>query len=282
MLRHYSFLLNNSFFILLFTLSVPFLFISCSTSRKTAAGPLTAIRADALIQKMMDSELDFQTFAARFSASYQEGETQASFSGTLRIRSDSIIWLSFSPVMGIEVMRVVITRDSVKILDRIRKVSVIRDFMYLHRWMEGPLDLDMIQSLFTGNCLAYTDENHARAYIDRDLYRLDCTGTGPDADSVTGTEQAEPTQPFQIWLEPENFKVVRTFVQETQGATQTLEASYRDFKIAGEQSVPSVATFLVQDGRHRMELSLSYARVKLNESLAFPFTIPENFTRVTE
>lgn len=282
MLRHYSFLLPDSLFILLLTLSVPLLFISCSTSRKTVAGPLTAIRADVLIQKMKDSELEFQTFATRFSASYREGKSLTSFSGTMRIRNDSIIWLSFSPGMGIEVMRVAITRDSVKILDRIRNVGVIQDFSYLHRWVQGPLDLSMIQALFTGNCLAETDGNHAWAFVDRRLYRLDYTGVNPDADSVSDTEQAETRPPFQIWLDPENFKVVRTFVKETQEATRTIEVSYRDFEMTGGQSVPSEATFLVQDGKHRTELSLRYVRVKLNEPLTFPFTIPEDYTRVNE
>ncbi len=282
MLRHYSFLLNHYSVILLFILSVLLLVTSCSTSRKTAVGPLTDINADVLLQKMTEHELEFQTFAARFSASYQEGESRASFSGTLRIHRDSIVWLSFSPAMGIEVMRVAITRDSVKVLDRISKVSVIQDFRYLHRWVNGPLDLGMIQALLTGTCLAYTDGDHSRAYVDKKLYRLDCTRAYPDADSISGPDQAELPQSFQIWLEPENFKVVRTFVKETQGATQTMEASYMDFKLSGEQAIPSEANFLVKDGRHQMELSLRYARVKLNESLTFPFTIPEDYTRVTE
>lgn len=282
MLRRNPFLFNNYLIISILTLYISILFTSCGTSRRTAVGSLTATSADILLQKMRDSELVYETLAARFSATYAEGEIQASFSGTLRILRDSIIWLSFSPGMGIEVMRAAITRDSVKILDRIQKVGVIQDFGYLHRWVKGPLDLGMIQALVTGNCLAYTDVDHSSAYADRNLYRLDCAGTYPGADSASDPQLAEITRSFQIWLDPENFKIVRTFVHEMKGATQTIEASYIDFKMAGEQAVPSEVTFLVQDGRHRLELSLRYVRVKLNETLSFPFTIPEDYTRVTE
>jgi hypothetical protein len=238
--------------------------------------------ADILLQKMRDNELVFQTLAARFNATYTEGEVEASISGTLRIRRDSIIWLSFSPAMGIEVMRAAFTRDSVKILDRIQKVAVLKDFRYLRRWVSRPLDLDMIQAMIIGNCLLYSDGDHSSVYIDRSLYRLDCAGADPVADSVSGQGPAEIIPPFQIWLDPENFKVVRTFIKETQGSTQTMDARYLDFKMTGEHMFPSEATFLVQDGRKRLELSLRYVRIRLNENLSFPFTIPEGYTKVTE
>lgn len=135
---------NNYLIIRIIILSVPFFFSSCGTSRKTAVEPPAAVGTNILLQKMSDSGLAFETFSARFSATYSEGETEASFSGTLRIRRDSIIWMSFSPAMGIEVMRAVITRDSVKILDRIHRARCCHGFWVYPPLGESTGGLDMI------------------------------------------------------------------------------------------------------------------------------------------
>lgn len=71
-------------------------------------------------------------------------------------------------------------------------------------------------------------------------------------------------------------------MKETQGKDRDMEAIYTDFKMAGEQTVPSGLTFRLRDAGRRLELSLHYIRMKLDEPLAFPFSIPEDFTRVTE
>lgn len=273
---------NNYLIIRIIILSVPFFFSSCGTSRKTAVELPAAVGTNILLQKMSDSGLAFETFSARFSATYSEGETEASFSGTLRIRRDSIIWMSFSPAMGIEVMRAVITRDSVKILDRIHRTSVVTDFGYIRRWVKVPVDLDMIEALITGNCWVCSGADGFRSSVDRRLYRLDFSGTFTGVDAPGDQGRDGIPLPFQIWLDPENFKVVRTLVKETQGKDRDMEAIYTDFKMAGEQTVPSGLTFRLRDAGRRLELSLHYIRMKLDEPLAFPFSIPEDFTRVTE
>ena len=52
---------------------------------------------------------------------YSEDKGKTSLKGQLRIQSDSLIWLTFSPALGIEAARVLLTNDSVKFINRLNK-----------------------------------------------------------------------------------------------------------------------------------------------------------------
>ena len=253
---------------------------SCRTSRKTTGTTLPGASSGLLIEKMKENGLVFESLAAKFNADYRDGENQTSFNGTLRIKKDSILWLSLSPALGIELMRVAITRDSVKILDRMKATGIVQDFHYLHQWMDYLPDFGMIQEMIVGNGFTFADPNHTIAAVDGNQYRLEIPEPSATAESPDGQDPVGTTSFYQIWLDPENFKVVRTLVQETRGAGRTIESTYHGFKMAGEQTFPYEVTCVVQDAGRRLELSLHYSRVKLNETLSFPFTIPKGYTRV--
>ena len=66
---------------------------------------------------------------------------------------DSAIWLSANAILGIEAMRVLITRDSVKLLDKLNKVYTARSVDYLQDLTSLPLDLPTLQDLIIGNAV---------------------------------------------------------------------------------------------------------------------------------
>ena len=92
---------------------------SCSTQRKIIKAPLKEEGAEYLFNKLKEHELKYSWFTAKFSAEYKNKGKSNSFNGQIRIRKDSAIWLSLTPGLGIEAMRLVITQDSVKMINKL-------------------------------------------------------------------------------------------------------------------------------------------------------------------
>ena len=127
---------------------------SCNPRKKIMKAPIREEGADYLIKKLDDHELLFEWFTAKFSADYQnEGQTN-SFSGQIRIRKDSMIWLSFSPIFGIEVIRMAITQDSVKFINRLNHTYFLGDYNYVNNFLHSNIDFDILQSFLIGNDLS--------------------------------------------------------------------------------------------------------------------------------
>ena len=72
-------------------------------------------------------------------------------SGQLRIRKDSLVWLSVTATMGMEVLRAKINNDSVWILNRLEKTYLAEPLDTVSAQLGLPLSLPLVQTLLLDN-----------------------------------------------------------------------------------------------------------------------------------
>lgn len=72
-------------------------------------------------------------------------------SGQLRIRKDSIVWLSITATMGVEVLRAKISNDSVWLLNRLEKTYLTEPLDSFFAQWGIPLNLPLVQTLLLDN-----------------------------------------------------------------------------------------------------------------------------------
>ena len=80
--------------------------ISKNTKNQTAA---------TLLDSLQNNNLKYETLTIKYTAKYSEEDKNFSFSGTINIIKDSCILMTFSPGFGIELGRLLLTTDSVKV-----------------------------------------------------------------------------------------------------------------------------------------------------------------------
>lgn len=71
--------------------------------------------------------------------------------GQLRMRNDSIVWLSVTATMGIEVLRAKVSNDSVWVLNRMEKTYLAEPLDSLGAKVGMPLSLPLVQTLLLDN-----------------------------------------------------------------------------------------------------------------------------------
>ena len=72
-------------------------------------------------------------------------------SGQMRMQKDSLVWLSVSATMGVEVLRAKISHDSVWILNRLEKTYLTEPLDSVSALLGMPLSLPLIQTLLLDN-----------------------------------------------------------------------------------------------------------------------------------
>ena len=72
-------------------------------------------------------------------------------SGQLRMRRDSLIWLSVTATMGVELLRAKVSTDSVWIVNRLNKTYLAEPLDALSEQLGMPLSLPWIQTLLLDN-----------------------------------------------------------------------------------------------------------------------------------
>jgi len=91
----------------------------------------------------------------------------------VRMYKDSLIWLSVNGALGIEGMRVLIDKDSVRMLNKLDKEYQVRSFNYLQEIASLPFDLASIQDLIIGNPV-FLDTNFVSYTINGNTISINC------------------------------------------------------------------------------------------------------------
>jgi hypothetical protein len=251
---------------------------SCGTTRKTIKEPLKEQGAEYLFSHLKMNELQYTYFSARFSASFYRDKNETSFSGQIRIQKDSLIWISISPVLGIEMARILITNDSIKYINRIDNNYFISDFNYINSLINSTLDFDMLQAFLTGNDFSFYENSSFRASTDNMEYKLVTTDRRKLKKYVRNNQFINiPIQ--HIWLSPETFKISRVMVREINPGGRKLEGNYL-YLNDGKQLVPEKLEFDLEVAENKNHISVLYTKINTLDSLAFPFRIPEKYNKV--
>lgn len=254
---------------------------SCKSTRKAVAAPPPVTTKNSvvneLVDSMMASQFDFGWLSAKAQVDYTDktGETN-SFDINLRIRKDSVIWLSITPLLGIEAARVLITPDSISMLDRVHKEYKVLRYDYLEEMLHTGIGFSMIQAVVVGNYFSYERADKLRSYYEEQPYGILSTLNRRQAKRAM--EEKDPSTPViqDFWIDG-NYRIVRSKITDDR-LDRWVEASYSDFIAVNQRLFPQniVVTFFAASP---VIMKVSYSKVVGEETLALPFTIPEKYER---
>jgi hypothetical protein len=254
-------------------------FTSCSPSKKIMKAPIKEEGADYLIKKLDEHELAFKWFSAKFSAEYSNNGQKNSFSGLIRIRKDSLIWVSLSPLLGIEALRMQITADSVKFINRINHTYFTGDYNYVNTFLHSNIDFDILQSFLIGNDLSLYEKGTFKAAVDNGAYKLSTAERRKLKKFARNSQENLKVLIQNLWIDPVTFKITRANVKEIQKPNMKLEAVYSDFEEVENQLFPTKVSFdIVAD--NDIVVSVTFSRISMDDRQVITFRIPSGYKQL--
>jgi len=253
---------------------------SCKSTRSIIKSPIKEQGPEYLFEKLEESELKYDWFSAKTVIDYTYNKKITHFKAQIRMRKDSIIWISFSPALGIEIARILITNDSVKFLNRMNKTYFLGDYQFVNDFLETNIDFDILQSFIIGNDFQFYDKSSFRASIDGGEYRMVTNERSKLKKYIKQGETDSKIFIQHIWLNPENFKITRSDIKEIKKENKKLIASYNDFGEINEQLFPYSLNFDVHAEEYNIKIDVDYSRISIDQELKFPFSLPSKYKQI--
>jgi hypothetical protein len=265
--------------LILILLAPLLIFESCSPTRKVMKAPIKEEGAEFLFSKLKEKQLKFNWFSAKFSADYTNKGKENSFSGQIRIRKDSLIWISLTPMLGIEAVRLMISRDSVKMINRLNDTYFLGDYEYVNRFLNANIDYDLLQAFLLGNDLEFYEEGKFRAAVDDGAYKLSTSERRKLKKFVRSSQENLKIFIQNIWLDPVTFKITRTDVKEIRRDNIKLESTYGDFELLEGQLFPRKMNYTIW-ADNTIRVKADFSKMTIDIPLQFPFKIPGSYLPV--
>lgn len=252
---------------------------SCSPARKVMKVPLREEGAEYLFARLKEKELKFEWFSAKFSAEYINKGKKNSFNGQIRIRKDSLIWISLTPMLGIEAARLMISQDSVKMINRLNDTYFTGDYEYVNDFLNTNIDFDLLQAFLLGNDLQFYEDGKFRASVDRGEYKLSTGERGKLKKYVRNSKENLKIFIQNLWLDPVSFKITKADVKEIRRDNIKLESTYDGFESVEDQLFPRKMTYVIR-ADNAISVKADFSKMTLNIPLQFPFKIPASYQQV--
>lgn len=295
--------MSNYRFFLTF-ICASFAIVGCKNKQVASVRDFPQKTSQELVQLATLNDLEYEQLSAKISATVKTPQRSNSFRATVRIRRDSAIWASVTPAMGIEVFRVLCTRDSVKYIDKLNKQYFLGTYQKLNEITKSELDLSAIQDVLLGNALYFDPELKYRAQNEPGGYYL----ATRNADKLKRMAGAEGVQGLIVpsdttnnaerklhslqnrkddeelivrnyWLDYSHGKLVQTMFTDLATA-QFLSAVYSQFEEVEGQLIPTKTYVELGNSEEQATFDLEYSRIKLNTPLSMPFSIPDKYEAV--
>lgn len=104
-----------------------------------------------LFNEISNNKIVFTTFSAKAKVDFAIDNTSDNATAFVRIKKDSLIWVSLRGALGIEGARVLITPDSLIVFNTLKKELTRRSIGFLQELSKLPFDFYTLQDVLIGN-----------------------------------------------------------------------------------------------------------------------------------
>lgn len=216
-------------------------------------------------KKIEENAIRFNTFSGKIKVDYKDSrQKKHDFNAFVRVQKDSVIWISVSALLGIEAFRVLITPDSVKIINRLDNYYQFHTTDYIREIIQLPADFYTLQDILTGNPL----------FIDTTNVLLYKEGENTVSISTLG-------EYFKhlFTMRKQDFAITHSKLDDVDVTrNRTADFSFEDFTATQNGLFSNKRTIVVTE-KNRIDITLDFKQADFDKPLTFPFNIPKNYIK---
>jgi hypothetical protein len=216
----------------------------------------------ATLSKINAKQISFSTFSSKVKVDYNDDKNNHfDFNAFVRMKSDSAIWVSIIAALNIEAFRVMITPDSLTIMNKLDRTIEKRSLSFLKELTKVPFDFKTLQDLIIGNPV-YLDKNII-SYTDQgDRISMSTIG-----DAFKHFITVSKTDLTLLFSKLDDIDATRS---------RAANLSYSEYAAAGNWMFAGIRKISLSE-KTKIDVQLEFKQVEFEKPISFPFAVPKNY-----
>ena len=208
-------------------------------------------------------QIDFKTFNAKIKVeSSGNNGKNPDLTAVVKIFKDSAIWISLSAsLLNVEVYRVLITKDSVILLDKREKEVSYRSLDYLQDVTQIPFDFTTLQNLIIGNPIFVSDSIIAFRKNNNNLLISTIDAYFKNLLTISGESK------LLLHSKMDDIDL---------GRSRTADITYDGYQSSDGYLFSTDRTISVSE-KTKLDISLNFKQFEFNKELSVVFNVPKNY-----
>lgn len=232
--------------------------VSSSPAVKLKSADSAAVLKQQLMS-VANAPLNFNTFYGRAKASFSSPQAAGNATVYIKMLKDSIIWISITGPLNIEGARVLVTPDSIKVINKLENTVQLSSIDHLQKITKLPLGFSDFQNIILGKAVLNGSNNYQ---VKKDSI------TVSDSDEVLRSVYSFTKSGFL--LGQSNYETISS--SDVTGAN----IFYNDYHVVDNFNF-SASRDIAVSGKSPASLTLNFKDYSFNQPLSFVFTISKNY-----
>ena len=215
--------------------------------------------------KFKSHNIDFQTFNAKIKIeSDGTNGKNPDITAVIKIIKDSAIWMSLSATfLNVEIYRVLITRDSVIVINKQKKEVQYRSLDYLQEVTQIPFDYKTLENLIIGNPIFIGDSVKSFRKIDNNIL-------------ISTIDQYFKNL---ITISNENKVMMHSKMDDIDiSRSRTADITYEGYENNNGYYFSTDRQISISE-KTKMDIKFNYKQYEFNKELSVNFNVPKNYQR---
>jgi len=210
-------------------------------------------------------QFDFEYLQAKSKIRFSSPDRNLSSSANIRMKKDSIIWISVTPVFGIEAARGFISQDTIVFMDRVNKDVYRYNYKTLSNALNFEVDFEMIQSIFLGN----------------QVFDFESGDNFSKRAGELKIGQKRGRFELETLASVKSRKVEFVKVKEIPDGSK-MEIIFSEFNVVADQSFPFSTNVEIiakaSNGDESTQVQIKHSNLEVGDSpISFPFSVPGKY-----
>lgn len=262
-----------------YSLVIIFILVSCRTTKKintainkkdTAVAVVmnNTLPADSstvtsnILEKITANKVDFDWFNAKIKISYEDNTGQNNdATAFVRIRKDSVIWISLTGLLGIEGFRALVTKDSITLMNKLKKQVQYRSINYLQDLTQLPFDFSTLQDFLLGNPIFFANNIISYKHNDEKILALSVGNLFKNLITV------DTTTNYILHSKLDDADITKN---------RTCDITFDDYKMENGKAFSTDRRITVAE-KSKLDIHLLFKQFSFDQPQSFPFNIPKNY-----
>lgn len=207
-------------------------------------------------------EIAYKTVECRSECIFRDQFNEQNFTAHIRIQKDQKIWISLTGPLSIEGARLLITPDTVSLIDRINKKFYTGSYSAFQTKYKIPISYFDIQKILVGDF--NIDSKRDNCLIQDELQI--CTQKN---DSVI----------YTFYSNPKNYTIEKIRVKD-RFSNRNLDITFAGYQIISGNQFSFNKNFEIYTNNEIAKLQMDFTKVEYNKTLEFSFSIPETYEKL--
>jgi len=265
--------------LVIYILLLSIFFASCSRKKNVEVVEVAKqTEVDSVYKLMNSNEFDAEWFSAKFKGTYHRPDDNQMFNGQIRIRKDSLIWVSITAVMGIEVFRVQIMPDSLTFINRLEKTYITSSTDYLRKRVGVDVDFEMLESVILGNDFPYYQTDVFKLSNRGENYLLSTFSRRKIKKQNNDVVKGSRILMQNILIDKNTYKINKQTVKVVGDDRTKLRIYYDNFEMVEGQLFPHKIIIKYKED-NKTFIEFNFSNIEINNKLRFPFKISKKYSQ---